>query len=35
MVDGMGHESAVNLFPDEYEKRVIGFFDKALGIDKD
>jgi dipeptidyl aminopeptidase/acylaminoacyl peptidase len=34
MVDGMGHESAVNLFPDEYEKRIIGFFDKALGIDR-
>ena len=34
MVDGMGHESAVNRFPDEYEKRVIGFFDKALGVDR-
>ncbi len=34
MVGGMGHESALGLFPDEYEKRVIGFFDKALGVDR-
>lgn len=34
MVDGMGHESALGVFPDEYERRVIGFFDKSLGIDR-
>jgi dipeptidyl aminopeptidase/acylaminoacyl peptidase len=34
MVDGMGHRSALGIFPDEYEKRVISFFDKALGVDK-
>ena len=34
MVGGMGHESALGLLPDEYEKRVIGFFDKALLIDE-
>jgi dipeptidyl aminopeptidase/acylaminoacyl peptidase len=34
MIDMMGHESAINLFPDEYEKRVIGFFYRAL-IDED
>ncbi len=34
MVDGMGHQSAVTLLPDEYEKRVIGFFDKALDVDR-
>jgi fermentation-respiration switch protein FrsA (DUF1100 family) len=32
MVDGMGHGSALEILPDEYEKRVIGFFDKALGV---
>ncbi len=34
MVGGMGHQSAVNLLPDEYEKRIIGFFDRALGVDR-
>ena len=34
MVDMMGHGSALGIFPDEYERRVIGFFDKALGVDK-
>ncbi len=34
MIGGMGHESALELLPDEYEKRVIGFFDKALLIDE-
>jgi len=34
MVDVMGHGSALGIFPDEYEKRVIGFFDKALGVDR-
>lgn len=32
MVDMMGHGSALGIFPDEYEKRVIGFFDQALGF---
>jgi fermentation-respiration switch protein FrsA (DUF1100 family) len=34
MVDGLGHGSALEISPDEYEKRVIGFFDKALGVDR-
>ncbi|MDH4138884.1 MAG: alpha/beta fold hydrolase, partial [Anaerolineae bacterium] len=34
MVGGMGHESALGILPDEYERRVIGFFDKALLIDE-
>jgi len=34
MVGGMGHQSAVNLLPDEYEKRIISFFDRALSIDR-
>jgi len=34
MVDMMGHRSALGIFPDEYEKRVIGFFGKALGVDR-
>jgi dipeptidyl aminopeptidase/acylaminoacyl peptidase len=34
MVEMMGHGSALGIFPDEYEKRVIGFFDKALGVDR-
>ena len=34
MVDVMGHRSALGIFPNEYEKKVIGFFDKALGIDR-
>jgi dipeptidyl aminopeptidase/acylaminoacyl peptidase len=33
MVSGMGHESALEIFPHEYEKRIIGFFDKALEVD--
>jgi fermentation-respiration switch protein FrsA (DUF1100 family) len=35
MIDGMGHESPLGLLPDEYERRVIEFFDKALLIDED
>jgi fermentation-respiration switch protein FrsA (DUF1100 family) len=34
MVGVMGHESPLGIFPDEYEKRVIGFFDKALQVDR-
>jgi fermentation-respiration switch protein FrsA (DUF1100 family) len=34
MIDMMGHRSALGILPDEYEKRVIGFFDKALGVDR-
>jgi dipeptidyl aminopeptidase/acylaminoacyl peptidase len=34
MVEMMGHGSALQIWPDEYEKRVIGFFDKALGVDR-
>jgi dipeptidyl aminopeptidase/acylaminoacyl peptidase len=34
MVDGISHRSALGIFPDEYEKRVIGFFDNALGVDR-
>ncbi len=33
MVRGLGHGSALGMFPDEYEKRVIGFFDQALEVD--
>jgi len=33
MVKGMAHESALGIFPDEYEKRVVGFFDQALEVD--
>jgi dipeptidyl aminopeptidase/acylaminoacyl peptidase len=32
MVDLMGHRSALGVWPDEYERRVIGFFDQALGV---
>jgi dipeptidyl aminopeptidase/acylaminoacyl peptidase len=34
MVDGMGHGSPLGIFPDEYEKRVIGFFDRAFGVER-
>jgi dipeptidyl aminopeptidase/acylaminoacyl peptidase len=34
MVEMMGHGGALQISPDEYEKRVIGFFDKALGVDR-
>lgn len=34
IVDMMGHGSALEISPDEYERRVIGFFDEALGVDR-
>jgi dipeptidyl aminopeptidase/acylaminoacyl peptidase len=34
VVDGLGHASAVDLLPDEYKERIIGFFDRALDVDR-
>lgn len=34
MVDMLDHGSALGVLPDEYERRVVGFFDKALGVDR-